>query len=289
MRFARIWRRLEPVSDGALAAALIAFGLVDILTQASGSSFPGSRAAHVSFLLLCVAPLVWRRRAPLLVVAAVMAVALAWTYSLYALDQQGPFEGFIALIVAVYTAAAYTSGGSALASAAVVAAGLLAGVLTGAVAGEPAGDIVPFTLWIAVAYAVGRLFRRRQLTASQLGERVSTLEREREQRARQAVVEERARIARELHDVIAHSVSVMVVQAGAGERVLDDDPEQTRQALLSIRQTGSQTRRDAATARTAAPKRGRTLVRAAAQHRGTRATGRGGTRRRPPDRARSRG
>jgi signal transduction histidine kinase len=54
------------------------------------------------------------------------------------------------------------------------------------------------------------------------------------------VAAERERIARELHDVIAHSVSVMVVQAGAGERVLDGDPEQARAAFYSIRETGSE-------------------------------------------------
>ena len=241
MAIGRIWRRVQRAGDAVFAIALFAFGVYDILTPLSGSNFPGPRAAHAVFLAVCVFPLAWRRRAPLAVVAVVTAATLAWAYSLYRLGEQSSFEAFVALIVAVYTAAAYTAGRAARASAAIVAAGTFTLALTGVVGGEAAGDIVPFTLWVIVAYGVGRLFRRRQLAAVQLGERVSTLEHEREQRVRQAVADERARIARELHDVIAHSVSVIVVQAGAGERVLDENPEQTRQALLSIRETGSQT------------------------------------------------
>ena len=241
MAIATVWRRVEPVTDPALAAALLAFGLYDISMHVSDSSFPGSPMAHAVFLAVSVLPLAWRRRTPLAVLLAVMSATLVWTYALYSLDQQGPLEGFIALVVAVYTAAAYTSGSAARASAAIVSAGLLAGVVSGLAGGEPAGNILPFTLWIIVSYGIGRILRRRQLVAAQLGQQVSLLEREREQRVQQAVADERARIARELHDVIAHSVSVMVVQAGAGERVLEQEPEQARQALLSIRETGSQT------------------------------------------------
>jgi signal transduction histidine kinase len=186
-------------------------------------------------------PLVARRRAPLAVLALVLGASLAWIYVLFPLSQQGPVEPFIALIVATYTAAAYTSGRQAVASMAVVVAGVATGVLTGALGGQPAGDYIPFALWIAVAYVVGRTFRRRQLLAAQLGDRLTSVERDRDADARRAVAEERARIARELHDVIAHSVSVMVVQAGAGERVLAEDPQAARDSFRSIRETGGQT------------------------------------------------
>jgi signal transduction histidine kinase len=79
------------------------------------------------------------------------------------------------------------------------------------------------------------------MTAEALADRAALLEREREERARAAVAEERARIARELHDVVAHSVSVMVVQAGAERLALGDERDDTREVLSTIEQTGRQT------------------------------------------------
>jgi signal transduction histidine kinase len=86
-----------------------------------------------------------------------------------------------------------------------------------------AGDqnTVPSTFFAAVAWLAGRAMRRRQQLVELLGDRAQQLEREREERVRAMVAEERGRIARELHDVVAHSVSVMVVQAQAGPRLGD--------------------------------------------------------------------
>jgi signal transduction histidine kinase len=235
-----LWRQLDPYGDAAIAIALLVFGLVNIATSPS-RSYPPPRALDFLFLAAVAVPFVARRRAPVAVLAVVMGASLAWIYVLFPLSQQGPFEAFVALIAATYTAAAYTSGRDAAVSLGVVVVGVAAGVLTGALGGQPAGDYIPFALWIAVAYVVGRVFRRRQLLAARLGDRLASVERDRDADARHAVAEERARIARELHDVIAHSVSVMVVQAGAGERVLEEDPHSARESFRSIRETGGQT------------------------------------------------
>jgi signal transduction histidine kinase len=235
-----LWRQLDRYGDAAIAIALLVFGLVNIATS-PGRSYPPPRALDFLFLVAVAVPFVARRRAPLAVLAVVMGASLAWIYVLFPLSQQGPFEAFVALIAATYAAAAYTSGRDAAVSLGVVVVGVAAGVLTGALGGQPAGDYIPFALWIAVAYVVGRVFRRRQLLAAQLGDRLASVERDRDADARRAVAEERARIARELHDVIAHSVSVMVVQAGAGERVLEEDPQSARESFRSIRETGGQT------------------------------------------------
>ncbi|HXU22688.1 MAG TPA: histidine kinase, partial [Tepidiformaceae bacterium] len=74
-----------------------------------------------------------------------------------------------------------------------------------------------------------------------LEDRADRLEREREEKARAAVAEERARIAREMHDVVAHNISVMVVQAGAARRVVQSDSLSATDALLTIEKTGRQT------------------------------------------------
>jgi signal transduction histidine kinase len=89
------------------------------------------------------------------------------------------------------------------------------------------------------AWVLGRALRRRRLATVELRDRAARLEREREERARAAVAEERGRIARELHDVIAHSMSVIVVQAGAAEQILEHDPARAREALRSIRRAGN--------------------------------------------------
>jgi signal transduction histidine kinase len=95
---------------------------------------------------------------------------------------------------------------------------------------------VPIVAMLLVRFAV----RGRQLKAEALAARAELLEREQALRANEAVAEERARIARELHDLVAHNVSVMVVQAGAERVALGDEHASTRAALASIEQSGRQ-------------------------------------------------
>jgi signal transduction histidine kinase len=100
--------------------------------------------------------------------------------------------------------------------------------------GDLVWDIITFSVAWIVGFAVGGKFRE----ADEARERAARAEREREERARLAVAEERARVARELHDVVGHSVSVMTVQASAVRRLLSEDQEKVREALLTVEQTG---------------------------------------------------
>jgi signal transduction histidine kinase len=99
-----------------------------------------------------------------------------------------------------------------------------------------------FTLVIAVGapFLAGAALRDRRERTEQLECLNRELEDQREQQAQLAAQEERARIAREMHDVVAHSVSLMVVQAGAARQLLDRDPQQSREALLSVESVGRQ-------------------------------------------------
>jgi signal transduction histidine kinase len=95
---------------------------------------------------------------------------------------------------------------------------------------------------LAAAWTLGQGVRQRRARAAELEERAARLEREREEKARQAVIQERLRIARELHDVVAHSLSVIGVQAGAARLVLDADPNppRAREAVAAIEATANQ-------------------------------------------------
>ncbi|MEU3982577.1 sensor histidine kinase [Streptomyces sp. NPDC026672] len=149
-----------------------------------------------------------------------------------------------AMLVIIYTVAAL---GARWASRVALAAGLSAATLAqirwpaehSSFLGQIAIAVfqtVPF----ALAWVLGDSMRTRRAYFAQLEERAARLEKEREAQAKVAVAAERARIARELHDVVAHNVSVMVVQADGAAYVLDSAPDQSRKALETISSTGRQ-------------------------------------------------
>ena len=214
-------------SDAALASLLAALVLADVFTQ--GDYLTGSRGIYVSAGLLMTVPLAWRRRAPLLVLVVVMGALVAQSLLLGG-STPSPDSELVAWLVAVYSVAAhggqraaYTGGGVSL------AAGL---VWMGA------DDFFLPTVLFGGAWLAGRLVQKRQLHASVLEERARVLERERDANTRIAAAEERVRIARELHDVVGHAVSVIVVQAGAERLALGVERPSTREALLAIERTG---------------------------------------------------
>ena len=100
------------------------------------------------------------------------------------------------------------------------------------------GDLAWLALVFGVAWVVGFGLGQKFREGDEAKERAERAEREREEQARLAVAEERARIARELHDVVGHSVSVMTVQAAGARRLLDPDQEREREALMVVEQTG---------------------------------------------------
>jgi signal transduction histidine kinase len=103
--------------------------------------------------------------------------------------------------------------------------------------GQP-GRAIPELAVFAIAWVLGDNIRTRRAYLAELEARAARLEREREERDARAVIEERTRIARELHDVIAHNVSVMVVQAAAAEELFETSPERARESLRSVAATG---------------------------------------------------
>ena len=211
----------------ALALTVIAVGSVVGSRTRYGYAFPVAAAIAALFT---TAPIALRRYRPL----EVLAVTVTAETLLLIFSNDSPVP--VGVIVALYTVAAYCERRVSIRAAAWVALPITVGEIVNN--GAHFGRVIPELALIAIAWVIGDNLRTRRAYLSELKERAARLEREREEKADRAVVEERARIARELHDVIAHNVSVMVVQAAAGEEVFDEDPERARESLSAVASTG---------------------------------------------------
>jgi signal transduction histidine kinase len=219
------------VFDSALA--LVAAGLTTafFVSEPMASGLPrGTLALGYALALLHTLPLAARRRFPGTVLGISVASGLA-----FAAIGLPPFFLGPAMLVAVYSVAAYGSWWVAVAGLAVAEVGLVAVQLTPVK--HDALTVVVFTGFLAVAWLLGRFAHNYRAYAARLEERTAELEQAREELARRAVVEERLRLARELHDVVAHAMSVIAVQSGVGAHVADSRPEEVGRSLAAIEAT----------------------------------------------------
>ncbi|HEX2239810.1 MAG TPA: histidine kinase, partial [Actinomycetota bacterium] len=228
-------RRLRPeVADGLLAAVLLAVDLTVAVREVPQQS-GGSIAISALVILAASAPIIWRRRYPRLVLALAFPALLAHEGLGY------PQAPLIGSFVAVYSVGAFVERRKSLTAASIAIAAYIALRIVNIVRfDEPIVGLAPNLAIVVMVWLVGANVRTSRAYAAELEEKAARLEREREERARLAVADERARIARELHDVVAHNVSVMVVQAGGARRVLSSQPDRSRDALESIERTGRQ-------------------------------------------------
>jgi signal transduction histidine kinase len=143
---------------------------------------------------------------------------------------------FYVCVIAGYSAAVYSPYPLPAIASLPVAAALYSRLQSDALPTVP-DNAVPFLILIPIAVVAYGLHRWKR-HADEGRERLSALEREQAEALRQAAGHERARIARDLHDVVTHNVSMMVIQAGAARQVLDAAPEQTREALLAVETSG---------------------------------------------------
>jgi len=210
--------------DIALAIALLAFAEEHVWWGGAG----GSKLVTVPAAAVASLAVAWRSSRPL-VAATVAAVAVS-VQSLLASSPQAPWL-IAAMVALVYSVGSIAEVLRALAGAAILAVGLAVDVVTAV--DRSASGAVFVALLVVLPWLAGRAVHRRE-------HRAQTLERSQEVRAREAVREERARIGRELHDMVAHAVSLVVVQAEAAEAVLDCDPDRSREQLQAIQHTGRQ-------------------------------------------------
>jgi signal transduction histidine kinase len=231
----RFVRRLHerPFAVDAVAAAVVV--VLTVLGPANG--YGRSHAAILVGLLLTV-PLAWRRQAP---VGAAVVVAAAGLLELLVVSEF--LAANVAALAMIYALAAYAPRWAGQ-------AGLIAG-LAGAVLaalryfdfGDRTSLLVgvgSISVAVVAAWALGNLRRARLQRFDSLQERARLLEVERDQEMRLAATAERARIARELHDVVAHSLSVVIAQADGGRYAGKSDPEAATGALEAIAATGRQ-------------------------------------------------
>lgn len=237
----RLWTRVaaqDPMTkDAGLAIALelLAIAELAIPIQIFGGS-PLPPAAWPVLSLAVVAPVAWRRKAPL---TAFAVQAVAYVVSVY-LSGHLSFSLFVfcALFVGAYSSGAYAEKrrwSLALVIAAGLASGLSLGMsrFLGGIPGIDAGILL-------IPWLIGNTVRSQRRLVASLQDRAARLESERDAIARASVAEERAHIARELHDVVAHAVSIMVVQAEAARKLLRKRPEDAEEALRMVSTTGSE-------------------------------------------------
>ena len=193
----------------------------------------GGRLLNAAVALLYTVPLLAARRWPLAVLVVVLsAVALDW-----ALGGEGGQQWF-AILIAVFSLGSYaTAMGSAI-GLVLVGAAVLAVDVPRLQQGDPLDEVLPGWFVLAGAWGLGAWLQRRRETLADLTEEAEALARDRDEATRAAVAYERARIARELHDLVAHNMAVIVLQAQAGSRVLDDDVEAARRAFGAIEASG---------------------------------------------------
>jgi signal transduction histidine kinase len=226
-------------ADVALAVGLAVVGVVDLALSSDATSWGGRGPLQVVLALGCTLPLAFRVRYPIATV--VVITAAGGLLVVVASPHQAPFEVFIGSVLAAYSIGAHTAGRRRwIALALMFAVGLPFMVAAGH-RGMTVGNALAPIAWLLGACAVGAIIRGRRVRTEQLEILTEELARQRDLQAQAAVAVERGRIARELHDVVAHNVSMMVVQAGAADRILEGDQPGVRQALTAIAETGRET------------------------------------------------
>jgi len=229
------------VFDALVAASVFAFGQAEVW-NASGdgaASLVGPRWANATAYGVAALLLLARRQRPL---AVLVAQCGALTVEVVAFGASESLGALVPVLIGVYSVAAYGSRRSAVLGLGATVAWAAAHTLSDPALDGPGEILGAASFWFLVplAWLLGDYARTRRLYVGELADRALRAEQDQEEQTHRAVARERARIARELHDVIAHGVGVMVRQAEAGEVRLDTDPARARASLVAIAETGRQ-------------------------------------------------
>lgn len=224
--------RLLLLLDVVVVAALALTALVQVWQTPAGQ-WEGGRAVHSVLVAAFTLPLLVRRR----FAAAVFVVVTAAGWVQLELGG-GLGQPFFAVVVGLYSVGAHAPAPQTFLGPAAIAVQVVLVDVPRLRDGDPVDEVVPTWFILVGIWAFGRWMRRRGRESLDLTQRAEAAERDLQEQAARAVSEERARIARELHDLVAHSMGVIVIQAQGGQRAIGTAPEQARAALASIEAAG---------------------------------------------------
>jgi signal transduction histidine kinase len=236
-RLTQWFRGVNPwVIDAWIGTIFTVLGLVGLLTTTSRTiDYHDVDALGVVLALGCSLPYYFRRRAPVSVLFVSTVCLCALSIIGYPSSVQSQM-----LLVGMYTVGSHSSGRGRLFGVASVLVGLAIVAAAGIPDASTSGLALAGATYVAF-YLFGSTVRNRRLYLGELEARARELERERDEEAARAVAEERLRIAQELHDVVAHSMGVIAVQAGVGAHVIDTDPAEAKHSLEAISATSRST------------------------------------------------
>jgi signal transduction histidine kinase len=228
-RLARLSERDWRAIDRAFVVFVLAVTVINVLVH---PDLVGPLAGNLAVVAAMSLSLLWRRSRPLAAMAGVLGGAVLMTA--FFTPPPNMFALVLLLVTACYSTGRHLEGTPALVA-------LVSGVGTVvvlAVIHDPGDVIWPAVFFAGLPWLAGRILRNQTVLARELAEKAERAAHAREEDERRAIAAERSRIARELHDVVAHNLSVMVVQASAARRVLERDPERAAEAAELIRRTG---------------------------------------------------
>lgn len=229
-------RQRALATDVLLAVGMFALGVGSVVNNDTNIATNVRQADTWAYLLVGVQtlPLIWRRRAPVPVLAIVVAGFMVDR----GLNYPGGWAAFGMAFVL------YTVGAQLPPRRSLIVGGITMDIaLIWTAIGVFVYDVEPIAVLSVLAFLgfpllIGRETHQRQRRMVELEARAIRAEHEREQRAAEAVVNERVRIARELHDVVAHEMTVMTIQSAGARRIIDSDPEKASQAMASAEAAG---------------------------------------------------
>ncbi|MEV6223543.1 histidine kinase [Nocardia fluminea] len=231
MRRFSLWLRGRPIVADSILAALLLF------LDALGVGDESNKVVYLIFSVILPLPLILRRVYPRAVAAAMLVLSLVNTLIGYLIDvQAADHVALIGLGVMLYTLVAYVGRRDGLVFLAFLALDL---VLSVVLLDQPrGGDLAMSALIYALCWTLAEFNGARHAYDAEVAARLAVADYDKERRAHDAVAAERTRIARELHDVVAHAVSVIIVQADGAKYALRQDPDTAERALATIAGTG---------------------------------------------------
>ncbi|KZF01594.1 MAG: histidine kinase [Rhodococcus sp. (in: high G+C Gram-positive bacteria)] len=236
MRRFSLWLRGKPfVADSLLAGILFVFDAIAFVGNSEMRSWP-------LYILVAVAvsvPVAWRRRHPRIVAGSVLTASLFSSLAGMGVGESTNLHpSLLALPIMLYTLVVYVGRRDAAIYLVALTGDAIVGLL--AFGQEPISTVLFTVLMYSLAWVAAEFLGARRAYDEAVEARLAVAEYDRDRRAEEAVAMERTRIARELHDVIAHGVSVMVVQADGASYAIRKDPDRAEQAVANISATGRQ-------------------------------------------------